>query len=100
MVSPYYRACPSLSDAECEEPTPACFADLRICVRSCTEVEDCPEAPPEGSATPVCAQMEFHSQTFQICALSCGVDADCPPGQACASVVQCSECPTPICQAI
>lgn len=98
MASPQYGACPGGSNDECEEPTPFCFEQLGICMKACAGVETCAEAPPEGGATPVCALLEYDAQPFQICALSCGVDADCPASQRCASVIECQDCMTPICQ--
>ena len=95
-ASAQYRACSANED--CEEPTPFCFAQLGVCMKACAVVETCPEAPPEGSAAPVCALTEYDAQQYQVCLLQCGDADDCPEGMGCAPVPECQDCEGSICQ--
>ena len=95
-LSPQYRACQASED--CEDPTPFCFTQLGVCMKACAVVDTCPEAPPEGSAAPVCALTEYDAQPYQVCLLQCGDADDCPEGMGCAPVPECQDCDGSVCQ--
>lgn len=75
-----YPPCDPDADA-CPRPYTECFTPMNEpvswCSHDCFRTEDCPDAPPDGTAVALC------SQQVGRCVLDCSGNATCPTGMEC-----------------